>query len=92
VAAYLTAAHEPLTHNAHAALLKDGHIAWTSSGGIKEIEFLSDPSVGQVRIGCPESMTAGFVSTVANRLRIDIHELLCGRQRANRRTGASRGA
>jgi DNA-binding transcriptional LysR family regulator len=29
--------------------------------GIKDIEFLSDPSAGQLRIGCSESMASGLV-------------------------------
>jgi len=49
------------------ALLKRGHVAFDElREGIKEIEFLSDPNVGEVRIGCPESMTAGFVSAVVD--------------------------
>jgi DNA-binding transcriptional LysR family regulator len=49
------------------ALLKHGHIAFDElREGIKEIEFLSDPSVGEVRVGCPESMTAGFLSAVVD--------------------------
>ena len=49
------------------ALLTHGHVAFDElREGIKEIEFLSDPNVGEVRIGCPESMTAGFVSAVVD--------------------------
>jgi DNA-binding transcriptional LysR family regulator len=36
--------------------------------GIKEIEFLADPTKGELRIGCSEAMTAGFVSAVIDRL------------------------
>jgi DNA-binding transcriptional LysR family regulator len=36
--------------------------------GIKDIEFLSDSAVGEVRIGCPESLMAGFMPTVIDRL------------------------
>src|SRR5262245_47849549 len=36
--------------------------------GIKEIEYLSDPTTGELRIGCSEAMTAGFVSAVIDRL------------------------
>ena len=37
---------------------------------VKEIEFLADPSAGELRIGCPEVMAAGFVGAVVNRLSI----------------------
>src|SRR4051812_28333673 len=36
--------------------------------GIRDIEFLSDPGGGEVRIGCPESLSAGFVPAVIDRL------------------------
>jgi len=36
--------------------------------GIKEIEYLTDPTTGELRIGCSEAMTAGFVSAVIDRL------------------------
>src|SRR5262245_257846 len=29
--------------------------------GIKEIEYLADPTTGELRIGCSEAMPAGFV-------------------------------
>ena len=35
---------------------------------IKEIEFLSDPTSGEVRIGSTEAMTAGLVPAVIDRL------------------------
>jgi len=28
--------------------------------GIKDLESLDDPTVGQVRIGCPEAIASGF--------------------------------
>ena len=37
--------------------------------GIKEIEFLSDPAAGDVRIGASEPMLGGFVPKVIDRLR-----------------------
>jgi DNA-binding transcriptional LysR family regulator len=37
--------------------------------GVGEIEFAADPSVGEVRIGCPESVTATFLPVVIERLR-----------------------
>jgi len=32
--------------------------------GAKDIAFLADPSVGELRIGCPESIAGGFLPTV----------------------------
>jgi DNA-binding transcriptional LysR family regulator len=36
--------------------------------GIKEIEYLADPTTGELRIGCTEAMMAGFVSAVIDDL------------------------
>ena len=36
--------------------------------GIKELDFLTDPHTGELRIGCTETMAAGFVSAVVDRL------------------------
>jgi len=47
------------------ALLKRGLVVFDElRQGIKEIEFLADPTVGEVRIGSIESLTAGFVPGV----------------------------
>jgi DNA-binding transcriptional LysR family regulator len=35
--------------------------------GIKDIEFLTDPSVGEVSIGSPEALSAGLLSAVIDR-------------------------
>jgi DNA-binding transcriptional LysR family regulator len=35
---------------------------------VKETEFLADPNAGELRIGCTESLAAGFVSAVIDRL------------------------
>jgi DNA-binding transcriptional LysR family regulator len=32
--------------------------------GIKDIEFLSDPTIGEVRIGCPESISAAILQPI----------------------------
>jgi DNA-binding transcriptional LysR family regulator len=32
--------------------------------GIKDIETLSDPAIGEVRVGCPEAIAAGFLAAV----------------------------
>src|SRR5262249_46366760 len=36
--------------------------------GVRDIEFLADPTVGEVRIGCPENLAAGFVPAVIEQL------------------------
>ena len=47
------------------ALLRRGLIVFDElRQGIKEIEFLADPTAGEVRIGSIESLTAGFVPEV----------------------------
>jgi len=47
------------------ALLKRGLVVFDElRQGIKEIEFLADPTVGEVRIGCIESLAAGFMPEV----------------------------
>jgi DNA-binding transcriptional LysR family regulator len=41
-------------------LLKYGNLAMDDlRQGVKEIEFLADPTAGELRIGCPESVAAG---------------------------------
>jgi DNA-binding transcriptional LysR family regulator len=47
------------------ALLKRGLVVFDElRQGIKEIEFLSDPTAGEVRIGCNESLATGFMADV----------------------------
>jgi len=36
--------------------------------GVKELEFLIDPAIGELRIGCSETLAAGYVSAVIDRL------------------------
>lgn len=51
------------------ALLKRGEVVFDElRQGIRDIEFLADPTSGEVRIGCPESLMAGFVPAVIDRL------------------------
>lgn len=38
------------------------------SQGIRDIEFIGDPQAGELRIGCPESITAGFLLPILQRL------------------------
>ena len=51
------------------ALLKREHAVFDElEQGIREIEFLADPTVGIVRVACPEFLTAGLVTTTIERL------------------------
>jgi molybdate transport repressor ModE-like protein len=51
-----------------AILLKRFHVIFDElRQGLQEIEFLSDPAVGEVRIGSPEPMTA-FVAAIIHRV------------------------
>jgi DNA-binding transcriptional LysR family regulator len=50
------------------ALLRRGMGAFDElRQGIKDIEFLTDPTVGEVRVGCPEATSAGLLSAVIDR-------------------------
>ena len=51
------------------ALIKRGIVVFDElRQGIKDIEFLADPTLGEVRIGCPESLSAGLVPAIIERL------------------------
>ena len=51
------------------ALLARGRAAFDElRQGIREIEFIADPRAGEVRIGCPELISAGFLVPVLERL------------------------
>jgi DNA-binding transcriptional LysR family regulator len=51
------------------ALLSHGGIAFDEiKQAIREIEFLANPNVGEVRIGCPESIAAALLPPVMERL------------------------
>src|SRR6202011_2031335 len=51
------------------ALLKCGTAVFDAlRQAVKEIEFLADPSAGELSIGCTEPLFAGFVSVVINNL------------------------
>ena len=50
-------------------LLKRGHAVFDElKQGIKEIEFLTDPSVGEVRIACTEILSYGFLPAVIHQM------------------------
>ena len=51
------------------ALLKCGTAVFDEfRQGVKELEFLTDPGSGELRLGCTETMAAGFVSAVSDRV------------------------
>jgi DNA-binding transcriptional LysR family regulator len=51
------------------ALLKRGHVVFDElKQGIRDIEFLTDPSVGEVRIACSEQSAAGLLPAAIDRL------------------------
>ena len=51
------------------ALLKRADVMFDElKQGVRDIEFLANPSVGDVTIGCPESLAAGFVPAVIGSL------------------------
>ena len=51
------------------ALLKRGLVVFDElRQGVKDIEFLSNPTVGEVRIGCSESLMPGLLSAIIDRL------------------------
>jgi DNA-binding transcriptional LysR family regulator len=51
------------------ALLKRGHTVFDElREGIRDIEFLSDPTEGEIRIACPELLSAGLLPATIDRL------------------------
>src|SRR5262247_810642 len=51
------------------ALLKRGVAIFDElRQSVKEIEFLADPTTGELHVGCSETVTAGLVSAVIDRL------------------------
>src|SRR5882757_6056312 len=58
---------EPTVYGA--ALLKRGTTVFDElREGVKDIEFLTDPATGEVRIGSPPFLAASFASAVVDRL------------------------
>jgi len=50
------------------ALLSRGRAAFDElRQGVRDIEFIADPGSGELRIGCPESIAAGFLLPVMER-------------------------
>jgi DNA-binding transcriptional LysR family regulator len=51
------------------ALLKRGHVVFDElRQGVKDIEFLAEPTKGEVRIACPELLSAGLLPAAIDRL------------------------
>src|SRR5438876_641353 len=51
------------------ALLKSGRAAFDElRQGIKQIEYLCDPAAGDVRIACPESISAGILGPIIKQM------------------------
>src|SRR5215468_9711369 len=51
------------------ALIRRGRAAFEELRlGVKDIEFLADPTGGEVRIGCSESISAGFLPPIVARM------------------------
>src|SRR5450759_3083771 len=51
------------------ALLKRGHVVFDElRQGIQDIEFLADPTVGEVRVACGDTLAAGLLPAVIDRL------------------------
>jgi len=51
------------------ALLKRGDVVFDElKQGIRDIEFLSDPTAGEVRVAAPETVAAGLLPAAINRL------------------------
>jgi DNA-binding transcriptional LysR family regulator len=49
-------------------LLSPKSVMIAARKGLRDIEFLADPTVGEVRVPCPESLSASFVPAVIDRL------------------------
>jgi DNA-binding transcriptional LysR family regulator len=58
---------EPTAYG-HALLRRSGVIFDELRGSLEEIAFLADPTVGEMRIGCADSMMSGILPTIVNKL------------------------
>src|SRR5436853_3010327 len=58
---------EPTAYG-QALLRRSGIIFDELRGSLEEIAFLADPSVGELRIGCADSMLSGILPVIINRL------------------------
>src|SRR6188508_1528973 len=77
--ASLTAGRGELSRRSTVVLCSSGTAVFDElRQGVKELEFLTDPASGELRLGCTETMAAGFVSAVADRVsraypRVNVH-------------------
>jgi DNA-binding transcriptional LysR family regulator len=60
------------------ALLDSGVAAFDDlRRGVKQIEFLADPTAGEIRIGCGEVFVAGLLPAIIERLRRKYPRMVC---------------
>jgi DNA-binding transcriptional LysR family regulator len=60
------------------ALLDSGVAAFDDlRRGVKQIEFLADPTAGEIRIGCGEVYAAGLLPAIIERLRNQFPRIVC---------------
>jgi DNA-binding transcriptional LysR family regulator len=60
------------------ALLKHGLVMFDElRQGVEEIEFLADPTAGEVRVGCPEAIAAGLLPAVIEQLGRQYPRIVC---------------
>jgi DNA-binding transcriptional LysR family regulator len=65
------------TQYGHALLRRSLTIFDELRQGIKEIEFLTDPTIGHVRVGCPEASAAGLLPAIIQELRRKSPGIVC---------------
>lgn len=66
------------------ALLRRGSEAFAElNRGIKDIEFLTDPTAGEVRIGCPEAFASGLLTKVLENFHREYPRVIVGVHAAN---------
>jgi DNA-binding transcriptional LysR family regulator len=60
------------------ALLKRGLAAFDElKQGMRDIEFLADPTVGEVRIGCPESLAGALLPPLVRQFCLEYPRIAC---------------
>ena len=75
------------------ALLKRGLAAFDElKQGIRDIEFLADPTKGDVRIGCPDSIAGAILAPMVQKFCRDYPGIVLNRTRADTHAGAAGAA
>jgi DNA-binding transcriptional LysR family regulator len=70
------------------ALLKRGHVVFDEiDQAAKEIAFLADPSAGELRIGCPESLSASLLPAIVQHLASNGRDVTIDVREANSAAG-----